>query len=195
MGVVKMEDTLKLAENEQERIYGFNPIIYNDSVVLILGTLPGQKSIEAHEYYSDPTNRFWDMLFCACDAQPDITNYEAKTKFLRDYKIALWDVLESAIRSSSKDKDIKDARANDLPQRLADYPNIKLLIFNSMDTYKYFRRFFKNTAIPYVCVSSPSGLNTKSREEKVQEWKAALSIVLPQLQSEHKLMWIKPPHS
>ena len=111
---------------------------------------------------------------------------------LRKYNIALWDILDSAVRETSSNKDLTDEKPNDLPQLLAEYPNIKLLLFHSNGAYKYFKRFFKNTAIPYICISSPSGQNRKSTEEKAQEWKAALSCVIPQLRGKDRLAWKEP---
>ena len=89
-----------------------------------------------------------------------------KEWLLKKYHIALWDVLDSAVRESSSDKDLMDERPNDLPRYLEEYPNIKLLLFHSNGAYKYFKRFFKNTAIPYICVSSPQWTKQKRDRRK-----------------------------
>lgn len=172
----------------KERVYGLPAHIDPNSVVLILGTLPGRMSLALGKYYADPSNKFWDILFMACGEKVDKSD-EAKENLLKKYHVALWDVLDSAIRDTSSDKDLMDEKPNDLPQCLTDYPNIKLLLFHSKDAYKYFKRFFKNTAIPYICISSPSGQNRKSIEEKSKEWKAALSCAIPQLQENRRLVW------
>ncbi len=174
-----------------KRLYGLPAHIDKSSVVLILGTLPGQTSLSLKKYYADPSNRFWELLFLACGEKIEQSE-TAKETLLSKYHIALWDVLESAVRDTSSDRDLISERPNDLPLCLAKYPNIKLLIFHSKDAYKYFKRFFKNSAIPYICVSSPSGQNRKSTEAKVMEWRAALSCVIPQLQDVPKLAWKKP---
>ena len=182
-------------EQKHERICGFKPAIRQNSVVLVLGTLPGQKSLEEMGYYSDPRNNFWRILFQAC-GEPFERSNEAQTALLEKYGIALWDVLESAIRKTSNndtpretsdDKGIREETANDLPGLLAKYPTIKLILFHSNDAYKYFQKHFKNTTIPYIRVASPSGQNRKNIEEKALEWKAALSSVIPQIQMPHRL--------
>lgn len=175
----------------QERIQGLPASIDKHSAVLILGTLPGQMSLSQGKYYADPSNKFWDILFIACGEEIGKSD-QAKEALLRKYNIALWDILDSAVRETSSDKDLTDEKPNDLPQLLAEYPNIKLLLFHSNGAYKYFKRFFKNTAIPYICISSPSGQNRKSSEEKAQEWKAALSCVIPQLRGKDRLAWKEP---
>lgn len=176
----------------QERIRGLPASIDQTSVVLILGTLPGRMSLTAGTYYADPSNRFWDILFMACGEKIDKSDI-AKKILLKKYNIALWDILDSAVRGTSSDKDLMEEKPNDIPRYLLEYPNIKLLLFHSNDAYKYFKHFFKNTAIPYICVSSPSGQNRKKAEEKAKEWKAALSCVIPQLQEESRLSWKDPP--
>lgn len=172
----------------KERIHSLPPHIDPDAAVLILGTLPGQMSIASGRYYADPSNKFWDILFMACGEEVDRSD-KAKEILLKKYRIALWDILESAVRDTSSDKDLRDEKPNDLPRCLNDHPNIKLLLFHSGDAYKYFKRFFKNTAVPYICVSSPSGQNRKSTEEKSEEWRAALSCAIPQLQGKDRLTW------
>ena len=175
----------------QERITGLPALIDQTSVVLILGTLPGQMSLTTGTYYADPSNKFWDILFMACGEKIEKTD-TAKERLLKKYHIALWDILDSAVRKTSSDKDLMDERPNDLPACLMEYPNLKLLIFHSNDAYKYFQRFFKNISIPYICVSSPSGQNRKSIETKAEEWSAALSCVIPQLRNGPRLAWKEP---
>lgn len=171
--------------NEAKRVFGLSPMIRQDSVVLILGTMPGTVSLRKQMYYADPSNKFWDILFEACGEKFDKTD-KAKEMLLERYRIAIWDILKSAIRETANDKDIKCGKPNNLPQYLNEYTNIRLLLFHSNDTYKYFRKFYKNTTIPYIRISSPSGNNRITIREKVSEWKAALSSVIP-LQTEYRL--------
>lgn len=176
----------------ENRIKGLSASIGPNSTVLILGTLPGRMSLACGKYYADSSNKFWDILFMACGEAIDKSD-SAKEMLLKKYNIALWDILASAVRKTSNDKDISDETPSNLPLFLSQYPNIKLLIFHSNDAYKYFKRFFKNTAVPYICVSSPSGQNGKSIEVKAEEWRAALSCVIPQLRNGQRLAWKKSP--
>lgn len=171
-----------------DRVNGLPAKIEHDSLVLILGTLPGKRSLMTGAYYADPSNRFWDILFMACGEKIEQSD-AAKERLLKKYHIALWDILHSAVRDTSSDKDLLDEKPNDLPQYLAAHPQIKLLLFHSSSAYRYFKRFFKNTAVPYICVSSPSGQNRKSTQEKAEEWRAALSCAIPQLRGDSKLAW------
>lgn len=118
----------------QERIQGLPPTIDKHSAVLILGTLPGQMSLAHGKYYADPSNKFWDILFIACGEEID-KSAQAKEALLKKYNIALWDILDSAVRETSSDKDLMDEKPNDLPQLLEEYPNIKLLLFHNQPVH------------------------------------------------------------
>jgi hypoxanthine-DNA glycosylase len=47
----------------QNRISSFPPIIDNDSKIIILGSIPGVKSLEKQQYYAHPQNKFWKIIF------------------------------------------------------------------------------------------------------------------------------------
>lgn len=124
----------------KNRIKGLSASVDQNSAVLILGTLPGRVSLTYGKYYADPSNKFWDILFIACGEKIDKTD-QGKKQLLEKYHIALWDILYSAVRKTSNDKDISDETPNDLPLLLSQYPNIKLLVFHSNDAYKYFNAY------------------------------------------------------
>lgn len=45
----------------------FKPSVDNKSKVLILGSMPGVKSIEMQQYYAHPQNRFWKVMGKICN--------------------------------------------------------------------------------------------------------------------------------
>ena len=44
------------------RSNSFAPVIYSDTKILILGSLPGKKSLELEQYYGHTRNRIWKIL-------------------------------------------------------------------------------------------------------------------------------------
>lgn len=89
-----MSNTVNI--HSQERVNSLPVRNGHDSVVLILGTLPGKKSLMTGTYYADPSNKFWDILFTACGEKMEKSDM-AKDTLLEKYHIALWDILHSAV--------------------------------------------------------------------------------------------------
>ena len=87
----------------------FNPF----SKILILGTMPSQKSREAGFYYAHPQNRFWRVLAAVLGRAVPETVFEKQALALEN-GIALWDVLKSCEIKGSQDVSIKKPVANDI---------------------------------------------------------------------------------
>lgn len=131
----------------------FSPVVDDESRILILGTFPGEDSLEKGEYYADSRNQLWDILGNALE-NPGIKNnsYAQKVQFLLQHNIALWDVLKCVTRDGSSDNAIIDYQCNDLLGFLLRYPSIEKILFNGGDAADLFRKcFFK-----CPCVSSAS---------------------------------------
>ena len=139
--------------------HSFPPLIYEGVEILILGSLPGKKSIELKEYYGHPRNRMWKIL-CAitnCDLP---TDYDLKKTFLQKNKIGLWDVASSAEREGSLDSNIKKETPNDVDSLLTGFPSIKVIGFNGKKSESMYNKFFKlNKYIKYVSLPSSSPAN------------------------------------
>ena len=136
------------------RSHSFPPLIYEDVEILILGSLPGKKSIELKEYYGHPRNRMWKIL-CAitnCDLP---TDYASKKIFLQKNKIGLWDVASSAERKGSLDSNIKKETPNDVDNLLINYPSINVIGFNGKKSESMYKKFFKlNRSIKFSLTNS-----------------------------------------
>ena len=89
------------------RINSFPPIADEHSEILILGSVPGVKSLEMQQYYAHPQNQFWKILFHIFGEEFS-TDYPQRIDLLKRYNIALWDVIESCERKGSLDTEIKN---------------------------------------------------------------------------------------
>jgi len=84
------------------RIRSFAPIADRNERVLILGSMPGQASMDAGRYYAHPQNAFWRIAADLLRIDPQAT-YDTRVKALKAARIAIWDVLQSCVRPGSLD--------------------------------------------------------------------------------------------
>jgi hypoxanthine-DNA glycosylase len=150
----------------------FPPIVDADSKILILGTMPGEKSLELQEYYGNRGNQFWKIIF-EMFGRPLSHNYEEKIMLLKEKRIALWDVLQFCEREGSLDSNIKNEFPNDFDSFYREYQNIDVVFFSSKNAALYYDKYIgRKNDITYIILPSPSGANaTKSYSEKLKEWK------------------------
>ena len=119
----------------------FPPIAMPDARVLILGSMPGQASLAAGQYYAHPRNAFWPLMgkLLGFDSALD---YPARVAVLNDARIAVWDVLASCHRPGSLDSAIaaESLVANDLAGFMANHRLVSHVFFNGGTAEKLFRR-------------------------------------------------------
>ncbi len=138
----------------------FDPISNSDTTTLILGTMPGDKSLELGEYYGHARNRFWKIISTITNNDLPIT-YSDKKELLLKTKIGIWDVAHKAIRKGSLDSAIKDEEPNDLEKFIASHKNLKVIGFNGTKSESLFDKYFsRKKEIKYISLPSTSPANT-----------------------------------
>lgn len=150
----------------------FQPIIDERSRVLILGSIPGVESLEKQQYYANPRNQFWKIMYFLFAEEPD-QNYEEKVSFIKSKEIALWDVIENCYREGSLDSNIREEHANDVKGLIKAYPNIETVMFNGAKAYDIYEKrigFDAKSNLTFQRLTSSSPANTKRYEEKLREW-------------------------
>ena len=155
------------------KIYSFPPIADRQSKILILGTMPGEKSLQLKQYYGHGGNLFWKLMFAIFDI-PSINDYATKKNILTDNNIALWDVLKACEREESSDNAILKEEPNDFRQFFKNHRNIRLIAFNGKHAKNYFFKYSScMPQIEYCTLPSTSPSNTwKTFDEKLKEWEA-----------------------
>ena len=155
---------------------GFPPVIDKNTEILILGSLPSDISILKDEYYANPKNQFWKIIFAIFNNNMPLYQYKEKTELLLKNKLGLWDVLTEAYRIGSLDSNIQREVLNDFSGLFADYPNIRKLAFNGDKAFKCYLRM--RAGLPQkelVLLTSSSSMNTsKSLWLKIKEWEVVL---------------------
>jgi len=136
---------------------GLPPIARHDARLLILGSLPGRRSIDAAEYYAHPRNAFWMIMRALYGIRGD---YASRCEALRQSGIALWDVLAASVRPGSLDSSIvrKGAQINDFTRFLKGHPAIDRIAFNGRASETLFRRLVLGSldAGRYELIALPS---------------------------------------
>ncbi len=139
---------------------GFPPEIHSDSRVLILGSFPSVKSRLVGFYYGNPQNRFWKTLEKAT-GKPVPKDIDGKKAFLKENKIALWDVIDSSSIVGSSDSDInsQNSKAVDLESVLDISHDLRVIICNGKKAYSVFCEILPNPPIKCIYLSSTSSAN------------------------------------
>ncbi|MGQ2985340.1 DNA-deoxyinosine glycosylase [Flavobacterium sp.] len=160
-------------------IMSFDPVVNDDSKILILGTMPGEKSLELQEYYGNRGNQFWKLLFTLFNEELT-QDYDLKLDLLKRHRIAVWDVLAGCEREGSLDSNIKKEIPNDLEGFYERHANIRHVFFSSKNAAAYYDKYVgRKQGIAYGTLPSPSGANaTKSFAEKLAEWKQKILSAL-----------------
>lgn len=153
----------------------FSSLIDCDSEILILGTMPGKKSLESGEYYANANNCFWKIIRDVFNCGEELKDYKEKCDCLKKHHIALWDVLASCEREGSLDENIADEVPNDIVGLLKQYHKIKKIIFNGQKP----KEMFKQEEVTCDCLVAPSTSSANTNmtyDEKLKYWKGLLSL-------------------
>ncbi len=121
-------------------IRSFPPIADASARVLILGSMPGEESLRAGQYYAHPRNAFWKLMGELFDAGTELL-YAERAQRLKKAGVALWDVLACCARKGSLDSAIDDTSitANDFPRFFSVHPRITHVFFNGAMAERCFR--------------------------------------------------------
>ena len=119
----------------------FAPVENAGCTILILGSMPGERSLELQQYYGHKNNRFWRLMAEIFNNGEMLDDYEERKALLLRNNVALWDVLAFCRREGSLDSAIRDEEYNDLAGFIASHPKIKrICCFKKILPYKQHKR-------------------------------------------------------
>ena len=158
-------------------IQSFPPIENADARILILGSMPGEASLRAGQYYAHPRNLFWRIMGELTGADPG-SPYSQRVHALKSARIALWDVLRSCRRKGSLDSNIDGGSLipNDFKTFFRRHPEITHVFFNGAKAEECYRRYVPPITgighIEYLRLPSTSPANASiSCERKLEAWR------------------------
>lgn len=162
------------------RVHGFPPIVAKNATLLILGSMPGEASLRARQYYAHPQNQFWRIVAELLGGDP-AAPYARRLRMLTHARIALWDVLQACEREGSLDADIDEAslQPNDFAAFFSRHRQITRVFFNGAKAEACFRRHvmpdIRIKPVEYQRLPSTSPANASiSYVRKFEAWRAAL---------------------
>ena len=118
----------------------FPPVTRPDTRILVLGSLPGSKSLSERRYYANPQNQFWRLTGAVVGRDLVPLTYEERLEALLDAKVGLWDTVAAATRQGSLDASIRLHEASDLAALVATLPALRAIGFNGKTSAKIGRR-------------------------------------------------------
>lgn len=112
-----------------------------DATVLILGSMPGTRSLQLGEYYGHTRNRFWRIMEGLVGLDPDAP-YAVRRDQLTRAGIALWDVLKYCSREGSLDRSIiEDSEVpNEIAAELESHAAIQAVALNGKKAARAFAK-------------------------------------------------------
>lgn len=168
-----------ITQPDLERVYSFPPISTPDIKVLILGSMPGEKSLQMNQYYAHPQNVLWRIMGDLIGAGRDLA-YDARVEKLLAKGIGMWEVLASCHRPGSLDSAINPLtmQPNDFDDFYAAHPKVTHVFFNGGLAADAFRRRVKPTLSPaydyirYERLPSTSPAHaSRNYQQKLQAWR------------------------
>lgn len=146
--------------------------------MLVLGSLPGDASLAAAQYYAHPQNGFWRLIGGVIRRDLPALSYEQRLEALRASGVGLWDVIAGADRIGSLDAAIRDPEYADLNGLVASLPRLRAIAFNGGTAAKTGRRLLG--AMPdltLIDLPSSSPAFTRPLSEKAEAWSILCSYL------------------
>lgn len=160
-------------------VTSFSPIADRSARVLVLGSMPGVRSLKANQYYAHPRNAFWRIMSNLYGFNAEAP-YETRAEALKTSGVALWDVLHTCVRTGSLDSAIeKGSRVpNDFQSFFQQHPDITLVGFNGTEAKRSFDRYvlphLDISHVGFALLPSSSPAHVIPFEKKVAVWRVAL---------------------
>lgn len=151
----------------------FDPVVDAQTRLLVLGSLPGEKSLALQEYYGHRQNRFWHLMSEVLGTDLVLLDYASRLATLLEHRVGLWDVVAEAHRVGSLDSQIRNHNDNDLLALLAGLPDLTTIAFNGGTAARLGLKVLGSHAERYRIVELPSSspAYTLPYAEKLQRWR------------------------
>jgi hypoxanthine-DNA glycosylase len=158
---------------------GLPAIARGDARLFILGSLPGDASLAARQYYAHSSNQFWRLLGNVLGERLQDLSYESRIERVTRRRVGLWDVVAAATRPGSLDQAIRRAEHNQIQHLLRDFPEVRAIAFNGSAAARIGRKLIGEppAGISLIDLPSSSAANTRPLAEKAAAWSRLAQFV------------------
>ena len=171
-----------------DTLQGFPPLLSTSPHTLILGSMPGQLSLQQRQYYAHPRNTFWSIVGEILDFDAELA-YSQRVAEITAAGFIVWDVLKHCERQGSLDTAIvaSSVVTNDFVALLAAHRDITRIFFNGAKAGKLFNRHVVPTLRAAACVvpdmqqlpSTSPAHAALNRGQKLALWRAIFPPPIP----------------
>ena len=154
---------------------GFPPIVGDAPRWLILGSMPGQASLAAQQYYAHPRNQFWPLMEALFEVDARAP-YPERAAALAAAGVAVWDVLAACERPGSLDASIRRGTevVNPIGPFVAARPTLQVVATNGAAAARLLARV-PLPAVQRVALPSTSPAHaSRSFADKLARWRHGL---------------------
>ena len=147
-----------------------DPIIFPDSRVLLLGSMPSPKSREIGFYFGNPQNRFWRVVAALYGEKP-LKSIPEKIDFCKRHHLALCDVLKACDIKGASDASIANPVPHNIGALIQDSSICAIFTLGGTATKFYKRYTEQQTGISARQLPSTSPANARmSVDDLVEEF-------------------------
>ena len=151
------------------------PWVDENTRILIVGTMPGEESLQQQTYYAHPRNKFWSYMAAILNNGQALNTTDEKRCLLSSKNIGLWDSLSVCEREGSLDSNIKKQQPNDFSK----FQSVEYILFNGQKAAQYFKAYNGEylSKRKFFELPSTSPANARYNLDKlIKEWGNSLSL-------------------
>ncbi len=157
----------------------FAPVYGENCRILILGSLPGDRSLAQQQYYGHPRNLFWKLIGRVIAADLEPLSYEDRLAALTQHRIGLWDVFASAQREGSLDARLRGGIPNPIAEFCGELPLLRAVAFNGATAFKHGRALVPRKYAKVKLLSSSPANAGYRMDSKVSQWNELREFLPP----------------
>ncbi|WP_313916330.1 DNA-deoxyinosine glycosylase [Tahibacter sp.] len=175
-------------EHRPDYVESFSPCVGEDCRILILGSMPGARSLAAGQYYAHPQNLFWPVMHAVFGVDATAP-FARRLSQLQSCGVGLWDVLQGCERRGSLDSAItaESEVPNAIVALLARRPAIVTIALNGAKAAQAFSRHIAKKIpaerlhglVVHTLPSTSPAHASMSRDEKIRRWSVLGNVSRP----------------